>query len=126
MDSWEIAIRCPISWYVIFGVKELVLTRVPGQGPNGLNDAGRTATLIHEATHQLAKTGDDINQKGNIIKPYDGRSKPSGETGCACPKLCFATSIAYLDHRYEQPQRTHHCRPSHGRHKVYKCPKWGK
>jgi hypothetical protein len=63
-----------------------MLICVAGQGANGLDDAGRAATVIHEATHQLAKTGDDVNQKGNIIKPYDSKSIPNGETGCACPK----------------------------------------
>jgi hypothetical protein len=64
-----------------------MLICVAGKGSKGLDDAGRAATVIHEATHQLAKTGDEINQKGNIIKPTDGRSKPTGETGCGCPQI---------------------------------------
>jgi len=52
-----------------------------GAGANGLNDAGRAGTIIHEATHQLSKTGDDVNLGGNIIKANDGSSKPSGATG---------------------------------------------
>lgn len=79
-------------------MKLILFTYVIGKGSNGLNDAGRAATLIHEATHQLAKTGDDVNQKGNIIKANDGRSKPTGETGCACPVT--------LLHRWEVLLRT--------------------
>jgi len=52
-----------------------------GVGANPLDNAGRAGTLIHEATHQLSKTGDDINKSGKIIKPYDGTSKPTGATG---------------------------------------------
>ena len=47
-----------------------------------ITDEGRTATVIHEASHQLAGTGDDVNLSGNIIKPYDGTSKTTGQTGC--------------------------------------------
>ena len=87
MDPGEFTIQFPISWYVIFDVKVPMLTCVAGQGANGLDNAGRAATVIHEATHQLAKTGDDINQKGNIIKANDGSSKPTGDTGCASQTL---------------------------------------
>ncbi|KAF9483967.1 hypothetical protein BDN70DRAFT_214221 [Pholiota conissans] len=52
-----------------------------GSGKNKLNDAGRAGTIIHEATHQLSKTGDDVNKSGKIIRPNDGSSKPSGNTG---------------------------------------------
>jgi predicted RecA/RadA family phage recombinase len=44
-------------------------------------NAGRAGTVIHEATHQLSKTGDDVNKSGNIIKPYDGKSVTTGVTG---------------------------------------------
>ncbi len=74
-----------------------MLTCVAGKGSKGLNDAGRAATVIHEATHQLSKTGDDINKSGNIIKPYDGKSQPSGATGCACPQN-LATNIESSAH----------------------------
>ncbi|KAF9474337.1 hypothetical protein BDN70DRAFT_884904 [Pholiota conissans] len=46
-----------------------------GVGANALNNAGRAGTLIHEATHQLSKTGDDVNKSNNIARPYDGRSQ---------------------------------------------------
>ncbi|KAJ3474010.1 hypothetical protein NLI96_g12699 [Meripilus lineatus] len=52
-----------------------------GHGPDGLDNAGRAGTVIHEATHQMKKTGDDVNLSGNIIKAYDGTSKQSGATG---------------------------------------------
>jgi hypothetical protein len=45
-------------------------------------DEGRIGTVIHEATHQLAKTGDDVNKSGNIIRPYDSKSQATGQTGC--------------------------------------------
>ncbi len=105
MDRRGCTIQFPISWYIIFDVKVPMLTCVAGQGTNGLDNAGRAATVIHEATHQLAKTGDDINKSGNIIKPYDGRSQKSGETGCACPKPCYkcrSNAHFILDHRYER------------------------
>ncbi|KAG6826150.1 hypothetical protein H0H92_000958 [Tricholoma furcatifolium] len=52
-----------------------------GQGDNPLDNAGRAGTVIHEATHQLSKTGDDVNKSDNIIKPYDSRSVKTGRTG---------------------------------------------
>ncbi len=47
-----------------------------------MTNEGRAGTLIHEATHQLSKTGDDVNLSNNIIKAYDGASKTSGANGC--------------------------------------------
>jgi hypothetical protein len=47
-----------------------------------MDEAGRAGTVIHEATHQLSKTGDDINMSGNIIKPNSGGSIESGANGC--------------------------------------------
>ncbi|KAF9479387.1 hypothetical protein BDN70DRAFT_993518 [Pholiota conissans] len=40
-----------------------------GQGGNALDDAGRAGTLIHEASHQLAKTGDKVSRYDKILKP---------------------------------------------------------
>ncbi len=104
MDPGERTIQCPISWYIELDVKMRMLTCIAGQGTNGLSDAGRAATVIHEATHQLAKTGDEVNQKGNIIKAYDSKSIPTGETGCACPTCYKDRSRAHsnLGHRYER------------------------
>ncbi|KAG6856167.1 hypothetical protein H0H87_006851 [Tephrocybe sp. NHM501043] len=46
-----------------------------------LNNAGRAGTLIHEAAHQLAYAGDDVNKSGKIVKVNDGRSKKDGRDG---------------------------------------------
>ncbi|CAA7262517.1 unnamed protein product [Cyclocybe aegerita] len=54
---------------------------VAGTGDDALNDVGRAGTVIHEATHQLSKTGDKVNMRNNIIRPSDGRSVWNGETG---------------------------------------------
>ncbi|KAG6810072.1 hypothetical protein H0H92_013487 [Tricholoma furcatifolium] len=50
-----------------------------GKGDNPLDDAGRAGTVIHEATHQLSATGDDVNLSGNIIKPDDEQSIADGD-----------------------------------------------
>ncbi|KAG6823234.1 hypothetical protein H0H92_010917, partial [Tricholoma furcatifolium] len=54
-----------------------------GEGNNPLDNAGRAGTVIHEATHQLSKTGDDVNRSDNIIKANDGVSTlhEEGKTG---------------------------------------------
>jgi len=52
-----------------------------GGGATPLDDKGRAGTIIHEATHQLRKTGDDVNLSDNIIKPTDGSSKKNGLNG---------------------------------------------
>ncbi|KAF9474336.1 hypothetical protein BDN70DRAFT_321592 [Pholiota conissans] len=62
--------------------KALFSSQFHGSGRNKLNDAGRAGTLIHEATHQLSKTGDNVNKGGNIIQPHDGSSHAvEGRTG---------------------------------------------
>jgi len=56
--------------------------RFHGGGAKPLDNKGRAGTIIHEATHQLMKTGDNVNLSGNIIKPTDGRSQEEeGRTG---------------------------------------------
>jgi len=53
-----------------------------GVGHDALDDAGRAGTLIHEATHALSNTGDDINKSGEIIRVDDNnKSQPSGKNG---------------------------------------------
>ncbi|KAG6906716.1 hypothetical protein DXG01_012459 [Tephrocybe rancida] len=51
-----------------------------GKGKKPLTDAGRAGTVIHEATHKLSSTGDNVNDAGNIIKGNED-GKESGETG---------------------------------------------
>jgi hypothetical protein len=46
-----------------------------------MDKAGRAGTLIHEATHQLSKTGDDVDQNGNIMKANTGQLG-AGQQGC--------------------------------------------
>lgn len=60
-----------------------------------MNNDGRAGTIIHEATHQLAKTGDDVNMSGKIIKPSDGSSKPSGATGCKSNSVDVVDNLPY-------------------------------
>ncbi|KAF9484237.1 hypothetical protein BDN70DRAFT_928486 [Pholiota conissans] len=59
----------------------ILLLNLAGGGKDPLDDSGRAGTIIHEATHQLMKTGDDINKSGKVIKANDGSSKKSGNTG---------------------------------------------
>jgi len=57
-----------------------------------LDDNGRAGTLIHEATHQLRETGDNVHHTGgHIIKATANgdAEKDNGKTGCMCCDQIF-------------------------------------
>lgn len=50
----------------------------------GLTADGRVATVIHEATHFLSKTGDNVHKTGNDIIPGGDFTSPPHDTKTGC------------------------------------------